>query len=97
MLSYRVIFSQDSRSRKLFQSSERKNVILSVKYYDSLLDTLCGKSTGRSIDVLGSFIWPSACCDPQGHTLEQDVYNTSTDFPLLGTRPSKIEEFNVHQ
>lgn len=97
LLSYRIIFSQDSRSRKLFQTTERKNVIGFVKHYDTLLDTLCGQSAGSKLHALGSFMWPSACCDSQGRLLEQDVYNVNIDLPILGSRFLKIETFSLHQ
>lgn len=97
LLSYRIIFGQDNRSRKLFQASERKNIVGFVKHYDTLLDTLCGRGAGSNLNALGPFIWPSACCDTEGRLLEQDVYNVNIDMPIFGARLFELESFSLHQ
>lgn len=97
MLSYRVLFGQRRDSRKEFQKFQRKRVTDIATEYDPLLDIICGDALGTHVDALPAEIWPEAVVDESGRLLEQDVYSTSLEFPLLGARLLKIQEFDVRQ
>ena len=56
---------------------------------DRPLDTLCSQKNGKGIQLLPKGLWPEACVDSEtgnGTLLEQAVYTTGTDFPVLGSR-----------
>lgn len=130
LLSYRVIFGQDSRSRKMFKSTERKRA-REGDVYDRLLDVLCGEQFGKTVRSLPHSIWPEACIgledekstfdvlcgkrfgkivrsiqhrirseacigleEGRSTLLEQAVYTTGTDFPILGARLLALDEFS---
>ncbi|KAJ6780995.1 hypothetical protein PWT90_09036 [Aphanocladium album] len=97
MLSYRVLFGQRRDSRKQFQKVQKRRVTDTGDEYDPLLDIVCGEPLGRHVDALPGDIWPEAVVDESGRLLEQDVYSTSLEFPLLGARLLKIQEFDVRQ
>lgn len=99
LLSFRVLFAQDPKSRALFTKLERGHARRDNDY-DSLLDLLCGNKNGKQIRALPLAFWPEACVDsdaPGGVLVEQNVYNTGTDFPILGKRFSELQAFTERQ
>ena len=98
ILSYRLLFGQDRKSRRLFREVESRNAALDkTSKCDPLLDILCGRKKRAVIDALPSDIWPDSCRDSAGHLLEQTIYSTSLDFPVLGSRLLQIQEFDSRQ
>lgn len=99
MLSYRLIFGQDSESRKHFHSVEARILCEQSPSgrYDCLLDTLCGTNSGKKLDLLPKTLWPESCRSYDGKLLEQDVYSSTIDFPVLGERLAKIQAYNLRQ
>jgi hypothetical protein len=75
LLSYRLIFGQDRRSRKLFRNQEQRRASKDSGIEDPLLAELC---TRKDIDLnlKGSDI-------PYG-LVTRTFYSASKDFPLLG-------------
>ena len=84
LLSYRILFGNDSKSRKLFRTKERHQ-LQQTGSYDQGLDDLCGRDTARS--------------RARNHvSLHVDsVYNAAFDFPHLGTRLLKLHTYSVAQ
>jgi hypothetical protein len=97
MLSYRLLFGQNGKSRQLFRKSESKRVTPFKDQYDPLLDVLCGTRIGDAVNALPEGVWPDSCLDQNGKLLEQDVYSTSLDFPILGSRLLRLQEFDRRQ
>lgn len=98
ILSYRLLFGQDRKSRRLFREVEsRKAALNKTNKCDPLLDILCGRKKRTVIDALPSDIWPDSCRDSVGHLIEQTIYSTSLDFPVLGSRLLQIQEFDSRQ
>ncbi|KAI1276949.1 hypothetical protein F5Y07DRAFT_118024 [Xylaria sp. FL0933] len=84
ILSYRLLFGQDSMSRPIF-----KQMSASQRLEDPLLSLLCTKGVGKHIYSLPSHYWPAACryhMDAGGRLREQSTYSLNTDFPLLADR-----------
>lgn len=42
-------------------------------------------------------IWPITCRTMEGHLQQSDVYNARDDFPRLGRRLIKLQQFNLRQ
>lgn len=67
---------------------------------DRLLETLCSQKNGKGIQLLPKGLWPEACVDSEtgnGTLLEQAVYTTGTDFPVLGSRLLAVVQFSERQ
>jgi hypothetical protein len=84
ILSYRLIFGLDKRSRKLFREKQ-----MSTKsphsIQDPTLHLLCGrKDASEVVKVIGSF-W------------ERKVFIAHIDFPHLGSRLSQLQEYSTNQ
>lgn len=80
LLSYRLLFGQDSSSRKLFNGQEREKASLDG-ISDPLLEQLCGRAQGAGTVLLDD------------RFTESDSYHTSFDFPFLGARLVKLQEY----
>jgi hypothetical protein len=95
LLTYRLLFGQSSRSRKLARY-ELDNLEHEGRPFDGLLRTLCGRK--RDVDKLPTQIWPVWCRDIQTNRLrENDVYNARSDFPRLGYRLVQLQKFSLRQ
>jgi hypothetical protein len=97
LLSYRLLFGQNRQSRQYFNKFERKLVTNSKHQYDPFLDIICGKPNGKCLRSYPRELWPDSSTDHNGWLLEQDVYSTSLDFPLLGHRLQKLQQFDLRQ
>lgn len=108
ILSYRLLFGQDGKSRKIAREEVFRLKNSSAKYnVDTMLLDLCerkyehGCLWWKSYDkVLQSYppeIWPITCRTMQGHLQPSDVYNARDDFPRLGSRLIKLQQFNSRQ
>lgn len=81
LLSYRLLFGQDERSRDLFRSQERHRANIEGRV-DPLLDELCSEAQAmgeRFSD--NSFI-------------ERNAYNSRFRFPFLGQRLALLQDFS---
>ncbi|KAK7438314.1 hypothetical protein Landi51_11650 [Colletotrichum acutatum] len=95
LVSYRLLFGQSARSRKLIRSDLQK-LEKSGQPFDNLLYTLCGPK--KEVDKLPRRIWPVGCRDfEQGKLLESDVYSAQSDFPRLGYRLINLQRFSLRQ
>lgn len=94
ILSYRLLFGQTKASRRHFQKVVRKKVMSDKSEVDPLLQILCTRPMDPSIRALPADVWPPSCRDYDGQLLEQSTYSTALDFPLLGSRLLKIQEFD---
>jgi hypothetical protein len=92
LLSYRVILGQARKSRKLFLRLFFPMVPIQER--DSLLKKLGGS---RVTKILPSCCWPKALIGENNMLNEQDVYNTWTDFPILGKRLLILQTWNTRQ
>lgn len=52
---------------------------------------------GKCVRALPSSLWPDSRVDADGNLLEQDVYSTAIDFPMLAPRLLKLQQFDVRQ
>jgi hypothetical protein len=97
ILSYRLLFGQTQRSRKLFASQESKVASGEEnKFSDPLLERLCHQRASE-LRTLPNELWPHSCRDPNGNLLEQDVYSIETDFPVFGQRLLTLQAFSLRQ
>ncbi|KAF8851461.1 hypothetical protein BDZ45DRAFT_150002 [Acephala macrosclerotiorum] len=94
LLSYRLIYGQTCRSRKLYRMAAKKRLAESI--HDPLLDTLCGVSSSK-LPPLPNELWPNSCRDDRGRLQEQEVYSVEVDFPVLGPKLQKLQAFNMRQ
>lgn len=97
LLSYRVLFGQSEKARRLFRKSEIHKIPKFNGVYDPLLTTLCGKPSSRAMKSLPSELWIETWRDFAGHLLEQEIYSADTDFPVLGARLLELQAFNSSQ
>jgi hypothetical protein len=108
MLSYRLLFGQDGKSRKLARGeiSRLKNSC-AKQNVDAMLLDLCerkykhGSLWWKRYDkVLQSYppeMWPITCRSMEGHLQQSNVYNARDDFPRLGPRLIKLQQFSARQ
>ena len=98
LLSYRVIFGQHRASRRLYKSQKWS---VSNASLDPILLQLCTYSLSEINNTLPHFIFPESCRNFDGLEFgplqELDVYSVGIDFPLLGHRFRKLEEFSLRQ
>ncbi|KXH65593.1 hypothetical protein CSAL01_03235 [Colletotrichum salicis] len=95
LVSYRFLFGQSARSRKLIRSDLEK-LEKSGQPFDTLLHTFCGPK--KEVDKLPRNIWPVGCRDFEKETLlESDVYSAQSDFPRLGYRLINLQRFSMRQ
>ena len=65
--------------------------------YDQFLEQICGQSR-NNIRKLPSYLWPASCRSVVDEKLqEEDTYSSQDDFPLLGQRLAKLQEYNLRQ
>lgn len=100
-MSYRVLFAQTRGSRRLAGAAlEDLKLHKGVQHYDSLLELVCTTSLKNLMqDDLGKhpMLWPVSCRTFEDVLQEQDTYSSQDDFPLLGQRLVKLQEFNLRQ
>ena len=97
LLSYRLLFGQDRKSRKLFRTIEHKNLKESLQWEDPLLGVLCGEKFNSTIKQYPLRFWPETCLSNDNQLLEQAVYIDTTDFPIFRNRLKIIQEFCLRQ
>lgn len=89
ILSYRLLFGQDSNSHNDFNAWIKKGNPLPEEYPDSFLPLLCGQS------------WDSAEALPIYEFIEADDpsthYSPTEDFPFLGKRLLDIQKHVLNQ
>jgi hypothetical protein len=85
LLTYRLLFGQDTSSYKHFNALKRKGVLISEEHQDLLLSALCGES------------WESSDARRVYEIIEAEEpslhYSPSTDFPFLGRRLLDIQKY----
>lgn len=89
LLSYRVLFGQEKKSRKFFRQLRKDEDAT-----DALLETLC-LGTHKEVSSLPSRIFPDSCMNVNGFLRHQDSYSQTTDFPILGRRLLVLQEWNL--
>ncbi|BDD54407.1 hypothetical protein MAP00_000027 [Monascus purpureus] len=108
ILSYRILFGQDDMSRKLAHEEvcnlKQSRANQSI---DTMLLDLCErkyksgylwwKSYDRVLRGYPPNIWPITCRSIEGHLQQSDVYSAQDDFPRLGRRLLKLQQFNLRQ
>ncbi|KJZ68068.1 hypothetical protein HIM_09800 [Hirsutella minnesotensis 3608] len=108
ILSYRLLFGQEGKSRKVAHEELCKlRNSCGNEQVDAMLLDLCerkyeyGNLYWKTYDkVLRAYraeIWPITCRTSEGHLLQSDVYSASNDFPRLGSRLIKLQQFNLRQ
>ncbi|PLB39306.1 uncharacterized protein BDW47DRAFT_103417 [Aspergillus candidus] len=108
LLSYRLLFGQDGMSRKVAHDEIcRLKKIHANQSVDTMLLDLCerkykhGGLWWRTYDTVlqnyPSEMWPVTCRNMKGQLLESDVYSVRNDFPRLGPRLLKLQQFNLRQ
>ncbi|RJE18831.1 hypothetical protein PHISCL_08832 [Aspergillus sclerotialis] len=108
ILSYRLLFGQDGISRKLAHEEiyalKQSRANQSV---DTMLSDLCErkykygylwwKSYDRVLRGYPPNVWPITCRSIEGHLQQSDVYSARDDFPRLGRRLIRLQQFNLRQ
>jgi hypothetical protein len=84
LLSYRLLFGQDQRSRKLFRDRERSSISGSG-HFDPFLDDLCGRKAANLQPRIAELL------------PEQRIYSIETRFPVLGGRLLELQAYNMRQ
>lgn len=97
LMSYRLLFAQSRTSRKLVKKDLRRLLREDTDGYDHLLDVLCLPVRDRAVSALPVSLWPATCRGYDGRLLEQSTYSSHDDFPLLGHRLSKLQDFCLRQ
>ncbi|KAL4821927.1 hypothetical protein BDW67DRAFT_149843 [Aspergillus spinulosporus] len=108
ILSYRLLFGQDDKSRKLAREEvyRLKNSYPNQSVDGMLLDlcereyeygSLWWKTYDKVLRGYPSEIWPITCRTMEGHLQQHDVYSARDDFPRLGLRLIKLQQFNSRQ
>ena len=59
--------------------------------------SLWWKSYDKVLQSYPSEMWPITCRDVEGCLQQCDVYNVQDDFPRLGQRLIKLQQFNLRQ
>lgn len=65
--------------------------------YDGLLDLVCTHPYDRHLLALPVSLWPITCRTFERQLQEQSSYSSQDDFPLLGQRLAKLQEFTLRQ
>ncbi|RHZ65531.1 uncharacterized protein CDV56_109274 [Aspergillus thermomutatus] len=108
ILSYRLLFGQDGKSRKVAREElfRLKNSSVNQSVDTMLLDlcerkyehgSLWWKTYDKVLQGYPSEIWPITCRTMEGHLQQNDVYSARDDFPRLGPRLLKLQQFNSRQ
>lgn len=83
MLSYKLLFRDDRRSRRVYQKSERSRAFLAKTpshiQVDPYLDELCGNNIPSTFFTLGSSV--------------HDVYDSDSYFPIYKERLKRIHDY----
>ena len=85
ILSYRLLFGQDKRSRNMFKSEEAARAG-EDGIQDPFLLKLCSKKKINTASL-------NVACTPN----TRGFYGLQEDFPLLGSRLLQLQEFNMLQ
>lgn len=108
ILSYRLLFGQDGKSRNVAREEvcRLKNKCANQNV-DAMLVDLCErkyeygslwwKAYDKVLQGYPSEIWPTTCRTMEGHLQQSDVYSARDDFPRLGSRLIKLQQFNLRQ
>ncbi|KAG8161272.1 hypothetical protein KVR01_009536 [Diaporthe batatas] len=100
LMSYRILFAQTRGSRRLAGIALEGLQSENPHHYDSLLELVCTAPLKALVeDDLGRhpMLWPVSCRTFEDVLQEQDTYSSQDDFPLLGQRLVKLQEFNLRQ
>ncbi|KAI4681755.1 uncharacterized protein J4E84_007350 [Alternaria hordeiaustralica] len=106
MLTYRLLFGQSVRSRKLVQDlliQEKK----ADRVVDPLLERLCtlplsrswvAKSLSRRNHLdLPAALFPQSTISTSSVFMESDSYSAQHDFPVFGLRLLELQKYNLRQ
>lgn len=94
-MSYRLLFGQCCAARRLGKTMLQQ---MEAKHgYDQLLVCLCTKPRREVAKKLSGSFWPLSCRDFDDVLQEVDSYSSRDDFPMLGSRLTVIQEFNLRQ
>ncbi len=108
ILSYRLLFGQDRKSRKVAREEVSRLKNSCAKHnVDTMLVDLCErkyehgsqwwKTYDKVLQGYPSEIWPITCRTMEGQLQQSDVYSARDDFPRLGQRLIKLQQFNSRQ
>lgn len=90
LLSYRLLFGYNSKSRELFHRKFNANALQGED--NPFLKQLIGPRKSKSIAVMPADYWPETVRDEGDTLIEQDVYNTSAEFVMFGSRLLDLQE-----
>ncbi|KAE8374546.1 hypothetical protein BDV26DRAFT_295906 [Aspergillus bertholletiae] len=108
ILSYRLLFGQDGQSRNIAREEIRRLKSSYAKQtVDAMLVDLCErkyehsrlwwKTYDKVLQGYPAEVWPITCRTMEGHLQQSDVYSARDDFPRLGARLIKLQQFNSRQ
>lgn len=96
LLSYRLLFAQDRRSRSLIKD-EIGNTKKKDEDMDPFLEQVCCQILDRSFRMSTKDFWPPSCQDFNDQLREQDVYSAREDFPIFGARLLRLQQYSLRQ
>ena len=96
-MSYRLLFGQSRGARKFAIASLRVLKEEVPDELDPLLSLLCAQPCNSKIHALPSSLWPASCRSFEDTLQEENAYSSQDDFPMLGQRLAKLQEFNLRQ
>jgi hypothetical protein len=99
LLSYRLIFAQSARSRKLIKQHLDRLGSSSRGPMDPLLVALCSSPLKRlhRDSGLPRNIFPYSAVNEDGTLQESDAYCVGEDFPCLGSRLLVLQRYNMRR
>ncbi|KAL8861044.1 MAG: hypothetical protein Q9178_002557 [Gyalolechia marmorata] len=97
LMSYRLLFGQSRSARKLAMASLRLLKEESPDEYDLLLGLVCAQPCNVKIRSLPLSLWPVSCRSLEDTLQEETAYSSQDDFPMLGQRLAKLQQFNLRQ
>lgn len=95
LLSYRLLFAQSRRSRRLIRYELDK--LRSQGKLDPLLRTLSSTSLPSLHSTLPRDIFPYSTLTAEGTLQESDTYSAHEDFPSFGYRLLILQRYNLRQ
>lgn len=95
LLSYRLLFAQSRRSRRLVNQQLEK--LSSQGKLDPLLRTLSGASLPSLRSTLPRNVFPHSTLTAEGMLQESDTYSAREDFPSFGYRLLILQRYSLRQ
>jgi hypothetical protein len=96
LMSYRILFAYSKKSRHLFfrqyeEHQEEPGLRDGAAFWAKLLSSPRSKQVGS----LPRCFWPPAVTDSLGHPVDQEVFDMSCDFTILGKKLELLQNYGL--